>query len=59
MNAAYGASIILIAAGANLVAKIGLGVFFGGTRFALPLMGVGLAAALAAAAGVILQTVVW
>jgi len=59
MNAAYGASIILIAAGANLVAKIGLGLFFGGTRFALPLMVVGLAAALAAVAGVILQTVVW
>jgi len=55
MNATYGACIVLIAAGANLVAKVGLALFFGGPRFALPLMGVGLGAALAAAAAVILQ----
>ena len=59
MNAAYGASIILIAAGANLAAKIGLGAFFGGARFALPLMGVGLGAVLAAVAGVMLHTAIW
>lgn len=33
------AVVILVAAGANLVAKCALALFFGGMRFALPLIG--------------------
>jgi uncharacterized membrane protein (DUF4010 family) len=45
MAAALGAGIILVAAGANIVAKIALAVVFGGIRFALPLVVTGVVAA--------------
>jgi uncharacterized membrane protein (DUF4010 family) len=57
MAAAYGAVIILTAAGANVLAKAGLTAFFGGLRFALPLIATGIAAAMAAGAVLALQAV--
>jgi uncharacterized membrane protein (DUF4010 family) len=47
------ASVILVAAGANLVAKCALAVFFGGTRLARPLLAVAALAAGAAGAAMI------
>ncbi|HWA88767.1 MAG TPA: DUF4010 domain-containing protein [Rhizomicrobium sp.] len=38
VTASYAAIVILVAAAANLVAKCALAVFFGGTRFAAPLI---------------------
>ncbi len=55
MAASYGASVILVAAGANIVAKIGLATFFGGMRIALQLLAAGLVAASAAGTVFVLQ----
>jgi uncharacterized membrane protein (DUF4010 family) len=46
----YASEIILVAAGANLIAKCTLAAFFGGLRFAAPLTGTALAAAAVSAA---------
>jgi len=40
LTAGYAAIVILVAAGANLIAKCALAIFFGGARFAAPLVAV-------------------
>jgi uncharacterized membrane protein (DUF4010 family) len=55
LTASYGVAIILIAAAANLAAKIVLAILFGGIRFAVPLAATGMLAAAIATAVVFVQ----
>lgn len=50
LDAKVAVQAILLAAGANMITKMGLSVAIGGARFGLPLLGAGLAAMAAAAA---------
>jgi uncharacterized membrane protein (DUF4010 family) len=53
LTAGYAAIVILVAAGANLIAKCALATFFGGPRFAAPLVAIATLSILAAGAVVL------